>query len=1210
MGNYDQLKTAVEAVIYDNGAEYITGDRLQYVLKTIIDSVGAGATFKGVALPNTDPGIPDPNMFYLAGKAGTYTNFNVTITKGLWVFTNNGGTWTGTDLQVSMLFATGEDVTDTSITDDLTQGSPGSLPTTSAVLGALEAEDEKFFNEVAYGDIDDLATFDEAFAGSESGTPAYYTVYVMVSTHKVKVGTMEIISDNMAHVVTQVMVTHYVLDENGAITGAHSDGDLFRIFRSKKIHGGTLPTDDWTPWAYVNETEWKKIVSGADAVPTPDSTNVVKSGGVAAAIESLEAADDAIQGTFFNEVAYEDLNNIKLYIDTLAGSQSGTPAYYTVYKAVGDDKVKVGTLQVISDSSRGVLTQILETHYTLNENGSLTAVVDDDHTFRIARSVTYSGGLVSLWSPWSYVNGSIVDEAVADAAESLGNVNYLLAGCKKNVFDKTYVRVGKGIRNVDVTNHGEVVDEENACITCYYRIPDNAEILSLSGASTTSSLKIRFTSAPVDDIDNVGNVENVYVQYVNAQAYSDVNLIAFRADHPTLKYFCCYVYRGAGQEGALDTMKIEFKTVEERKAEVDKTAFVNIQSEIDGSVFDMGKASVTSDITVVADGTWATASGTTCYMFAVTPGTPYLIKTGVNEEAKFAFLTSSDFPTDASQGNLTGPIYYQRGSWNEETQQYDASEAIRTSPSDAKFVAIFTNETYAFPEFNVASNLDDRVSAIEGNSTLEVSDAMNLNGGFIRMDNGYPYANPTHFYYSGLFPFDKDYDIYAYGIGQALANDCCAIAFYSSKDRGDFLGYIDIANYTSDNITHIPASAITGTLVDATYVSFSIKKDFRDFFMYANSPSAFSNLFRHVLALQGGGGGEVVNVVGMPEKIYMLAGTTMELFKSNIACVVDPSAYEMKIEKGTNANVGKNCDQKFVYSVNTNNPDFVAKFGVANEHGEMMAANTTQFIHVAKKSSPANNKNVLVIGDSFTNLNYYVSELRRLLTGTVTVGYSDTAESPIAADALNNITFIGTRMENATPCEGYSGMHYGFFATDNYTWGQEQLHNPFWDGSKVDFTWYCQQHEYSGGIDIAIILLGTNGNNDEVYVKTVWNALLAHNPNIKVLIAGRCFSAHGPGAKAGMSANQTFLSLSRGVNALNKTFEGYCKENAYKNNFLYVDYNVQMDCEHNFPYIEVDANQRNTTDKVLQANDNVHPSNKGYWQIADALRAAFHYWCL
>ena len=399
MGNYDQLKNAVAAVIYDNGAEYITGDRLQDVLVTIINSVGAGATFAGVALPNTNPGTPDPKMFYLAGKAGTYTNFNVTITKGLWVFTNDGGTWTGTDLQVSMLFATGEDVTETSIAGDITQGASDDIPTVGAVLGALEAEDDKFFNEVAYGDIDDLATFDEAFAGSESGTPAYYTVYVMVNSHKVKVGTMEIISDNMAHVVTQVMVTHYVLDENGAITGAHSDGDLFRIFRSKKIHGGTLPTDDWTPWAYVNETEWKKIVSGADAVPTPDSEKLVKSGGVAAAIESLETADETIQGTFFNEVAFEDLGNIKLYIDTLAGSQSGTPAYYTVYKAVGDDKVKVGTLQVISDSSRGVLTQVLETHYTLD---------------RIARSVTYSGGLVSLWSPWSYVNGSIVDAAVAE----------------------------------------------------------------------------------------------------------------------------------------------------------------------------------------------------------------------------------------------------------------------------------------------------------------------------------------------------------------------------------------------------------------------------------------------------------------------------------------------------------------------------------------------------------------------------------------------------------------------------------------------------------------------------------------------------------------------------------------------------------------------------------------------------------------------------
>lgn len=565
MGNYDQLKNAVAAVIHDNGAEYITGDRLQDVLVTIINSVGAGATFAGVALPNTNPGTPDPNMFYLAGKAGTYTNFNVTITKGLWVFTNDGGTWTGTDLQVSMLFATGEDVTETSIAEDITQGASGDLPTVGAVRGALEAEDEKFFNEVAYGDIDDLATFDEAFAGSESGTPAYYTVYVVVGSHKVKVGTMEIISDNMSHVVTQVMVTHYVLDENGAITGAHSDGDLFRIFRSKKIHGGTLPTDDWTPWAYVNETEWKKIVSGADAVPTPDSEKLVKSGGVAAAIESLEAADEAIQGTFFNEVAYEDLGNIKLYIDTLAGSQSGTPAYYTVYKAVGDDKVKVGTLQVISDSSRGVLTQILETHYTLDGSGNLSAVVDNDHTFRIARSVTYSGGLVSLWSPWSYVNGSIVDEVVADASESLGNVNYLLAGCKGNVFDKTYVRIGKGIRNLSTYEDGTVTDDAQGCITCYYKIPEEADVLHIKGgASAGSVMKIRFVSEPSDTITNpVGATtadENVLV--ITFSGNQDYNIVSLRYNHPRLTYFCVSVYRD-NQTTALGDFSITFEDTDE-----------------------------------------------------------------------------------------------------------------------------------------------------------------------------------------------------------------------------------------------------------------------------------------------------------------------------------------------------------------------------------------------------------------------------------------------------------------------------------------------------------------------------------------------------------------------------------------------------------------------------------------------------------------------
>lgn len=137
MGNYEQLKAAVAAIIRDNGQEEITGDILQGVLLGIINSVGSGATFAGVATPSTNPGTPDPNVFYIAGQAGTYTNFNLTITDGLWVFENKNGTWVGTSLDVSVLFATGEDVSLTNIASSTAGAGSGDLPTFGVVQEML-----------------------------------------------------------------------------------------------------------------------------------------------------------------------------------------------------------------------------------------------------------------------------------------------------------------------------------------------------------------------------------------------------------------------------------------------------------------------------------------------------------------------------------------------------------------------------------------------------------------------------------------------------------------------------------------------------------------------------------------------------------------------------------------------------------------------------------------------------------------------------------------------------------------------------------------------------------------------------------------------------------------------------------------------------------------------------------------------------------------
>ena len=73
---WTDLKAAVAAVIKTNGNQEITGALLQSTLNSIIDQVGANATFKGVATPSTVPGTPDGPLFYIAYEKGIYANFN------------------------------------------------------------------------------------------------------------------------------------------------------------------------------------------------------------------------------------------------------------------------------------------------------------------------------------------------------------------------------------------------------------------------------------------------------------------------------------------------------------------------------------------------------------------------------------------------------------------------------------------------------------------------------------------------------------------------------------------------------------------------------------------------------------------------------------------------------------------------------------------------------------------------------------------------------------------------------------------------------------------------------------------------------------------------------------------------------------------------------------------------------------------------------
>lgn len=94
MANYETLKAAIQSAIKQNGNNEITGALLQQSLISMINSLGAGYQFAGIAKPSTNPGTPDQNVFYLASSAGTYVNFgSLILADGEVAIFKYNGTW-------------------------------------------------------------------------------------------------------------------------------------------------------------------------------------------------------------------------------------------------------------------------------------------------------------------------------------------------------------------------------------------------------------------------------------------------------------------------------------------------------------------------------------------------------------------------------------------------------------------------------------------------------------------------------------------------------------------------------------------------------------------------------------------------------------------------------------------------------------------------------------------------------------------------------------------------------------------------------------------------------------------------------------------------------------------------------------------------------------------------------------------------------------
>lgn len=92
--NNEQLKNGIRDAIKENGINAITGELLQQVLIAMVNALGTGYQFVGVAAPDADPGTTDNRLCYLAAIPGTYTHFGgIVIEPGETAFLTYGTGW-------------------------------------------------------------------------------------------------------------------------------------------------------------------------------------------------------------------------------------------------------------------------------------------------------------------------------------------------------------------------------------------------------------------------------------------------------------------------------------------------------------------------------------------------------------------------------------------------------------------------------------------------------------------------------------------------------------------------------------------------------------------------------------------------------------------------------------------------------------------------------------------------------------------------------------------------------------------------------------------------------------------------------------------------------------------------------------------------------------------------------------------------------------